>query len=901
MHSVLIDMNTIETLFFQPRILASDIKSICGVVMNNIKTKDVLLKYARRIASIDAPNVTTLTDENLIEEYAIEILPDAPSKQQNANYTIDRRIVLAMVMSADKPKGAEEEKKYNDMVSTLNKHCRSIWMPTRLPLLPETKIEPKPEILSNHVPAQKDHFDAVIPASESVFSTGTNLDQNESKIDPISTNHVPAQKDHFDAVITASESVFSTGTNLALQEANGNHFPSESKITRTYQAVNDYLIAHIKDNLLDLKSNELININHMVAATGLVDDTRNWIQNKRGLRVMKAVMRLTGKTKDELFMSIRTGPKKGTWANIYIAFDIANWICEDFGVMVYDTVMRVMRGDLSLVDDVISQHDSLNKSMTNLVSVAPAIADQVRQTTVTTVEIATAAPEQVAAQADLNNQVAAFNHKALRAIDYSEKMSPSIIYKRDPETYQLTINRGAVDKTNLERALAAIYPGEFDNDTAGTVYDLMEQMWYKIAYLQDNITAMTTATVEQKTNPDQEETITNQKNAIVNLRAHIDNLNVMHKLKPWIDSLMKPKPKARKLRTEYGDYHEPEEDGTDLGAICDLLNDVFHAKHIEQSTINHINWHMTSKIGHEYKTHVDLKHLISVVTDMTDIFRADLSCIDFKSIVNRDFANIFADMDNEMQHDQSPMYYHSLLADVETFSTESKSYDMQSSFGDSGFGDTMSNFSETNPRAPSIADPSDPYASVSIHVGARKKSSAPSRSRVVKKAHDISEELRASLTRVFEDRANATPLVVMKSRDPQSLNIYFGQEGYAFRITPRIISSVPRLILVVTLGEILEAPAFHLRPGGQITLMNTLISNKALAKLMSAKLANSRTIHDEIFMLTRDYVSSGKSILGEMVRTAVAAIGHVHVTSITYPQDQLGHSWGVTTPGDTSW
>jgi hypothetical protein len=651
----------------------------------------------------------------------------------------------------------------------------------------------------------------------------------------------------------------------------------------------------------------------MVAATGLSDDSRKWMHTNRGEGFIGAAMRRTGKSRDEVFMTINGGPKRGTWANIYLAFDIANWMCPDFGIMVYDIVLRVMHGDLSLTKQIVEQHDKLNDTKTNLGIVAPGAVHQEYEAVVTSMETKTMSPAQVDAQVDLNNQVASYNRHLERAIDCTTPLTLKEVYcpERD-KNFNLVINKAAVTGANVERALAALYPMEFNMDTTSTMYDLVEQMWYKIAWFQDDAEKTTAAAREQKSNPEQEEIIDKQRNAIKNLRVHIENLTVMHKLRPWIESLMKPKPKSRKQRSAYDSHNEPTEDeNTDLGAICDLLNEVFHGTRIDQQTINHLNWHMTSKLGHEYKSHIDFRNLVAVVTDMTDIFRADLTNTDYIPKVNRTFGNIFADMDEQMQFDQSPMYYHSLLADVESFEkdTSSSSYDMQSSYGDSSFGDVnfgevKSSYGETDSRAStgracdasSVIDPSDPYASVSIHIGAKKKSSAPSRSRVVKKACDLSDELRASLASVFNDRANATPLVMMKSRDPQTLNIYFGQEGYAFRIAPRIISSVPRIVLVVTLGEILEAPAFHLRPGGQITLMESLTSQKALMKLASANLPVSKTIEQEIFILTRDYAPAPGTILIDMIRIIVTAIGATNITSVTYPQDPLGRTWSVGVP-----
>jgi hypothetical protein len=839
-------MEAIKALFQQPRILYSDIKNICGIGTKNLRAKSELLWYARSIMSNDFPTGYVPSEEDLVKEYEIAIIPE--KGKPPTDYTIDRRIVLAIIINAGRPNVEEDQKKYANLLILLNQFARNIWQPMKpqiqqispIPVAEETKNETN---LSSEPTGQNARFDAEKSASNPTF------------LQDDKTN------------------------NFSIKMDNTGYFPPESKITRSFKVVSDYLIEHIRNNIGDLQDSNLININHMIASTGLIDNVRDWIQNKRGSRMVNAVMRHTGKSKEELFQSIRSGPKKGTWANIYIAFDIANWICEDFGIMVYSIVMDVMSGRLDLIPKIADQHDRLHGTVSNIISIAPASADQVRQTTVVSAAVDTMSPEQLGAQYEINTKQSEFNHGLMRAIDYSKPVPKGELYCRDPESGTLVLSKTSVNKTNVERALVTLYPEIFYGDNITTLHDLVEEMWFKIVYLENSLARA--GPVQQTESQTHEDIIAEQKAMIRQLRIHIEHLTTIHRLKPLIDSLQRPRPKRGS--SGYEDRDEPN-----IGVIYDLLNDVFSGARIRQNTIDTLNWQMTSKLGCEFKTHVDFRNLVAVVSDMTDIFRADLTTREFNPVVPREFGNLYHLLDQETQSSWSPMYYHSILADVARIDDDH--YDDAYSESES----THASSCDTTDK--SIAsDPSDPYAMVSLHIPKSKKSSV-SRSRVVKRAIDLGPELRSAILKVMEDRANSIQPVVMKSRDDQVLNLYYGQDGYAFRLIPVCVHGVPKVTLAVSLGDILEAGAFHLRPAGQITLTAGTTSVMALTKLSKSGIPMSVNIGVAIFAITRDYISAGKSPIVHMIKSIVTCIGAKFITSVAYPTDPLGQSWNIVAP-----
>jgi len=861
-------VDAIKALFQQQRILYSDLKNVCGIVTTRLREKTFLVGLAEKIAYNDFPTGYVPSEEDIIREYGIIIIPEG-ARNQPMDYTIDRRIALVIAVESAHPKGEEEKKKHDNLVIVLNKAARAMWLPQQTSAqqnslsigTAETKNQPNSEIA---LPGQKSPDEPGIPGSSFNSYPGTKSDDlSENSSDLVSNSS--KSFDHIQDTKTSD----------------GIYFPEESRITKTCKSISNYLIDCIRNNIDELKSDHLININDMITATGLSTKQAQldqWFNCASSKEYIRAVMRSTKKPYDEVYKTVR-GRHAGTWANIYIAFDIARWIYPDFGIMVYSIVMDVMSGRLDLIPKIADQHDRLHGTVSNIISIAPASADQVRQTTVVSAAVDTMSPEQLGAQYEINTKQSEFNHGLMRAIDYSKPVPKGELYYRDPESGTLVLSKTSVNKTNVERALVTLYPEIFYGDNITTLHDLVEEMWFKIVYLENSLARA--GPVQQTESQTHEDIIAEQKTMIRQLRIHIEHLTTIHRLKPLIDSLQRPRPKRGS--SGYEDRDEPN-----IGVIYDLLNDVFSGARIRQNTIDTLNWQMTSKLGCEFKTHVDFRNLVAVVSDMTDIFRADLTTREFNPVVPREFGNLYHLLDQETQSSWSPMYYHSILADVTRIDDDH--YDDAYSESES----THASSCDTTDK--SIAsDPSDPYAMVSLHIPKSKKSSV-SRSRVVKRAIDLGPELRSAILKVMEDRANSIQPVVMKSRDDQVLNLYYGQDGYAFRLIPVCVHGVPKVTLAVSLGDILEAGAFHLRPAGQITLTAGTTSVMALTKLSKSGIPMSVNIGVAIFAITRDYISAGKSPIVHMIKSIVTCIGAKFITSVAYPTDPLGQSWNIVAP-----
>ena len=501
----------------------------------------------------------------------------------------------------------------------------------------------------------------------------------------------------------------------------------------------------------------------------------------------------------------------------------------------------------------------------------------------------------------------------------------------------------------------------FQDDKTPSLHSLVESMWRQIADLQNVINkglpdsqihkrlcdieakkarmhivedlsrpAETILREElkelEKQDDARDDLVEEYKRTIFSLNAHIVQLTAAHNLAPLIEQLIKPKAKKSRAKAvndeperggypSYMNYANPNnsDNSENLRPLHDLLAGMLDAP--TPSSINELNWWMTSRIGVNFDEHIGFRNAIKVIRDIYNILTADLSAGEFNPRVQPNFGYIFQADDARDIEDQSPAYYHELAAvNIKLNFQSDRNHNSEFDFDGSGSNDTKSESSDftTTSSLPGNIDTCDPYATVAYHLGTsvrsevtglklKSKSSKVGRGQIVDRVGDLSQPLRLAVTRALEDFTSTVGPNVARPADVHALNIYIGQEGYALRITPKITSGIARLCVFFAIGNIIDAGAWHMRPGGQITLIKPLTGENALVKLLRGGIPGSRSVSPAMFMLTRDFVPSDKPILGEMIHAIVTTIGHAHVASITHPRDQLGHSWCIATPGDASW
>lgn len=71
---------------------------------------------------------------------------------------------------------------------------------------------------------------------------------------------------------------------------------------------------------------------------------------------------------DQLINKITTGPNeyRGTWVHPKVAIHLAMWISPKFSVKVIDWVDRFLRGDITLVKDIVERHDAINNTQSEV-------------------------------------------------------------------------------------------------------------------------------------------------------------------------------------------------------------------------------------------------------------------------------------------------------------------------------------------------------------------------------------------------------------------------------------------------------------------------------------------------------------------------------------------------------
>jgi hypothetical protein len=135
-------------------------------------------------------------------------------------------------------------------------------------------------------------------------------------------------------------------------------------------------ITAISSSLVDISfirkmagSGEMVNVNKMLEKTGKSKLFKSWYTNVSSKEQIQTVSRKTGIKESELVITIMKGPNenRGTWVHPRVAVYIALWADTDFGFDMTTLLFRVMSGDLSLIQDIVDVHDSVNDTVTDII------------------------------------------------------------------------------------------------------------------------------------------------------------------------------------------------------------------------------------------------------------------------------------------------------------------------------------------------------------------------------------------------------------------------------------------------------------------------------------------------------------------------------------------------------
>lgn len=662
-------------------------------------------------------------------------------------------------------------------------------------------------------------------------------------------------------------------------------FPKESRIKKPWNDVHEYLISCINNCSDILKSEQLVCINDLINASGVDTNIGQWTRTDSAQAYLDAVSKVIGKPRDGILITRRGGSDdKRTWGHTYVAVEIARWIDPYFSVMVNDIVLRVMSGDLSLIPQIADQHDKLNASVTNIISVAPGNANQVRQTTVMSTAFDAMTEDEASRQARINAQQEAFNCDVLRELDFSIPITKAMLYERDHISGRMLLAKepdNRSPKTSVECMLKALKPEAFKPNHITNIYDCIELMWFMIANYENSIAAAAESE-ERNTHGDMSqdslERVAELEHTIKSLRSQIKDITDSSRLVPLINGILK-------TRTSHSDL--------DLNAIASSINAVINGDYVDPNAVMAVNWHLTYSLGQDIKSHRDFRNLVAVINDIADILRADIGSDEYKDAIPKSFGDIFAPADQRSINAQTPSYWQALnLPEVNAFTC---------AIADPwGAYDSDQDSKKDSAQEP---NPENSYAMLTPLV-ASKKRAVPTRAAVVKKAESMPDELRAALLKNIEDRANSVPINFVNTIDEYMLHLYIGQLGWAGNIVPKRYAAAPSLVLMVSMREILDAGAWHFRPAGQITLCHPMVAGKAITKLSATTDRDHKPIVQPVnqgaVSMTKGYDSSRGapwSMIKIMVAIVVEALGKTSVSTILYPDDEFGTVWRLVTPG----
>jgi hypothetical protein len=578
----------------------------------------------------------------------------------------------------------------------------------------------------------------------------------------------------------------------------------------------------------------LVNVTDIMKASGSSMRISHWRSlpwSSKCIEVLAAQLKIT---EDDILVIKKGGDSRleqGTWAHPRLAIIIAQWISPVFAVHVSGLIERMMRGDLSLVNEVVERHDAINKTATNIISAAPAGPDQVRQTIIQSISVE-----------DLKDNTTfwALNHK-LEQINKMIASKPDLSNPRAHRVWVredgvLTINSDFLDD-HPERVLSLWNPDMYSADRVNdaTPDDIIRWMAREIIEYKEAFDDPARAAAGQSTDAKEVDQL---KKTVVQLTDRISRIVAAQKMLTALEAInpamqlkkVEMSLNAIKLRAGRGDGSEVYQKL--MSAIDAIQHNCAALAHVgssikalltnaapSYSDVEMTNMFLMSMIGPAASA--DMRNFTAVITDIANIFRADLSPLDLSNQSH----SILAD-EEEKATGLRASYYTALERPIDGPMTDE---DFRAQFDMADSNDGLDGMPDTTPSL-------DSYSIVSS-ASKLKKGSELTRRGVVQVAASLNDANRLAIIRYFAEHTNLGP-TVHDPVDQHVLNIWIGQDGWATKVIPESKSSVLKMRVAITYGDIYDAIAYHLRPGGRIILDNALTGEAALQQIKAMRLAS---------------------------------------------------------------
>ncbi len=528
----------------------------------------------------------------------------------------------------------------------------------------------------------------------------------------------------------------------------------------------------------------------------------------------------------------------GTWAHPLAAIQVAQWLSPKFMVGVSELVFRMLHGDLSLVPQIINRNDALNETKTNVVSIAPATADQVRQTTFDTASLDALDADK---QAQLNDYWMRKNKSKLaRAVDTSRSLTHDELYKPCDEFKVAIIDSTAVNG-NYERALMTLSCGALKPSDLSDQGAVEARMWEMLVAFYNDAKRLHVQ-LEAARNKEREEAtdqMTNAQlyNAVVILTNHIRAMPMAERLIDFVNKVTnekvigKLKKKIEAVSTQ-ADDQVPEYSASiraylsnaerhlarmldHVSTLADALVQTKFKRGELDETVALFNELVIAKAVQDHGPNAEIERLTSAIADINEVLR----CVTIPGQMpapSLQPTNIFARL-TQAQVQQHQRLQAQALAQTRLTGVYDPSTDPY-------YAQMIKDAEGWDPDTCTMKEPEEEKKATKRRTtksAADAKVAPPSKAAV--RAAAAQMDARVSKGLMYYTRQVTDYVPIAPPLEPSTINMYIGHYGYAPHMIPNYTALVgrPKLYVHLTVGAIIDPWAYNMHPAGSFHLTTT--------------------------------------------------------------------------------
>lgn len=552
----------------------------------------------------------------------------------------------------------------------------------------------------------------------------------------------------------------------------------------------------------------------------------DWRRNDRSGRYLTAVAEYLHRSEDELFMTQRGQHSGGTWAHPLVVIDILCWMDPAFAVKAYELVLRMYKGDLSLVSDVLQRHDALHGTSTNLVSIAPGRANQTRQTVAESTALAAMSAELKALQSRLNDALAEVARPRPRPLNLSGPPMPKQALMKFERGVGHLDPVAIAANGQIERALQAIQPDMVASRHPRNTDDLIQILWTALA-----------------------NSLNSNDNLLRQLDAATSRDEVGEDYKALTDANEQLRIRLRGLAIfETARRHRNNASNPTQHTLARLVAE----EPLNAKLLHEVNEGYDASLDRPYRARAEFASMASVLSDIVSMLRASAEHGDADYLAPPPC--LFQQYElNSPLPDELPSAWRRIFDAADQYdATEA----------------TFANIPDESPE-PETDDGAPAPPSHSFP-----------RTRVARRISHLPPRLR--LTLAAYARSALVGITTLNPTTPGIIPIYVGQVGWAPHILPQPHTPIPALFVMLASGTLVDPGLFHLYPAGHLFLRD---GHPAISTIATIRTSRVPTIQP--FRLAPEQGPEG-TWLGLVIAQPTADITAFHRPLIAAIADTLG-------------